>query len=92
MGANRLGRLGGVKPIGNSQGKVTVGSRSWELFIGYNDDMKVFSFVAPSNIQSFSSDIMPFFDHIAANDGFPASSQYLLSKPTLSLLYPRGAS
>lgn len=76
---HRLGRFGGVQPIGSSQGTVTVANQSWELWVGSNGDMKVFSFVAPSAIKSFSSDIKGFFDYITNNNGFPASSQYLLS-------------
>ncbi|CAM1501371.1 Fc.00g105330.m01.CDS01 [Cosmosporella sp. VM-42] len=74
-----LGRYGGVQPIGTSQGTVAVGSASWELFIGYNGAMKVFSFVAPSAKTSFTSDIKPFFNYLTTNKAFPASSQYLIT-------------
>lgn len=42
--------------------------------------MRVYSFVAPSQRTSFDQDIKPFFDHVSANQGFPASSQHLISK------------
>lgn len=44
--------------------------------------MKVFSFVAPSDIATFESDIKPFFTHITNTQGFPASQQNLICKCT----------
>jgi xyloglucan-specific endo-beta-1,4-glucanase len=42
--------------------------------------MKVFSFVAPSPVNSFNSDVKQFYNYLAKDQGFPASKQYLLSK------------
>lgn len=78
----RLANLGGVYPIGDSQGKVDVGGKQWELFVGNNGDMKVFSFVAPEQIKTFEQDIRPFFDHITSEQGFPADNQHLISMMT----------
>jgi xyloglucan-specific endo-beta-1,4-glucanase len=87
--------MGGVSPIGQSIGTVPVDGLDWDLWIGYNGPTKVFSFMAPQEpLTKFNSDIMQFFDYIAANEGFPASSQYLLSKslipspPVVSLVPP----
>ena len=77
---NRLDRLGGVYPIGSSTGIVSVDGRDWELFVGYNGAMKVFSFVAHSRRKYLNSDVKNFFNHITNTQGFPARSQYLLSK------------
>ncbi|KAI3332669.1 endoglucanase [Ustulina deusta] len=74
-----LGREGGVQPIGSSTGSVTVGGKTWDLWIGYNGPMKVFSFVAPQDITTLEFDIKPFFTHITNNQGFPASSQHLIT-------------
>lgn len=83
----RLARIGGVYPIGDSVGIVNVGGSDWELFVGWNGAMRVYSFVAPSQRTSFNQDIKPFFNHVSANQGFPASSQHLISKsPSLPVL------
>ncbi|KAI1294467.1 endoglucanase [Xylaria venustula] len=74
-----IGREGGVQPIGSSTGTVTVGGESWDLWIGYNGPMLVYSFVAPSDIATWESDIKPFYQYITDNKGFPASSQYLIT-------------
>jgi xyloglucan-specific endo-beta-1,4-glucanase len=44
-----------------------------------NGSMKVFSFVAPSPVNSFNSDVKQFYNYLAKDQGFPASKQYLLS-------------
>ncbi|KAI1275235.1 endoglucanase [Xylaria sp. FL0933] len=74
-----IGREGGVDPIGSSTGTVSVGGSNWDLWIGYNGPTKVFSFVAPSDIATWESDVKPFFQHITDTQGFPASSQYLIT-------------
>lgn len=77
---DRLARIGGVYPIGNSVGMTNVGGTDWELFVGWNGDMRVYSFVAPTQRTSFNQDIKPFFNHVEATQGFPAGSQHLISK------------
>ncbi|UNI15459.1 Xyloglucan-specific endo-beta-1,4-glucanase [Purpureocillium takamizusanense] len=74
-----VGNLGNVHPIGESRGKVTIDGRSWELFVGNNGDMKVFSFVAPVQVTDFDSDILPFFDHMTKKYKFPAKEQHLIT-------------
>lgn len=84
----RLARLGDVGPIGESTGMVTVDGTEWELFIGMNGDMKVFSFVAPSSVSDFSGDAKQFYNHLETEQDFPVSSQNLIgesSTQTLSL-------
>lgn len=84
--AQRLGNLGGVHPIGDSQGNVGVGGQDWELFVGFNGAMKVFSFVAPEPVKTFEEDLRPFFDHITSSQDFPANDQHLISmKSPISL-------
>ena len=78
---NRLGRLGSVWPIGQSIGNVNVAGQNWELWDSYNGAMRVFSFVTPGGqINNFNADLKAFFNHLTQNNGFPASSQYLISK------------
>jgi xyloglucan-specific endo-beta-1,4-glucanase len=74
-----LGRLGGIYPIGSSTGFVNVGGRSWELFAGYNGAMRVYSFVASGSVTVWEGDVKPFFNYLASNQGYPASSQYLIT-------------
>ncbi|KAL2190527.1 glycoside hydrolase family 12 protein [Thermothelomyces heterothallicus CBS 203.75] len=73
-----LARFGDVYPIGSSQGHVNVAGQDWELWTGFNGNMRVYSFVAPSPRNSFSANVKDFFNYLQSNQGFPASSQYLL--------------
>lgn len=56
----------------------TIDGHTWNLYKGPNGDTTVFSFVAPSEITSFSGDIKAFFTYLIDNEGF-SSSQYLTS-------------
>lgn len=76
---SRLGRRGGVQPIGSSTGTVNVAGSNWDLWVGYNGPMKVFSFVAVNEIATFEADLKSFFTHITNAQGFPASQQHLIS-------------
>ncbi|KAI6783251.1 uncharacterized protein J7T54_004278 [Emericellopsis cladophorae] len=75
-----LGNYGGMYPIGSSTGHVTINGRSWELYVGMNGDMKVFSFLAGEHVKVFEGDLRPFFGHITEKHGFPAHEQHL-TKP-----------
>jgi xyloglucan-specific endo-beta-1,4-glucanase len=72
-----LGRLGTVWPIGSSVGQVNVEGQQWELFIGMNGAMKVFSFVAPQQRNYYSGDVKNYFNYIRDRHGYPAGNQYL---------------
>ncbi|CAH0056639.1 unnamed protein product, partial [Clonostachys solani] len=74
-----LGRLGGVYPIGQSTGTVQAAGRSWDLYVGYNGAMKVYSFIAPEQINNFDGDVKEFFNVITEQQGFPADSQHLIT-------------
>ncbi|KAI1264323.1 endoglucanase [Xylariaceae sp. FL1019] len=74
-----LSSKGGITPIGSSTGTVTVDGNTFDLWYGYNGAMQVYSFLATTEITSFDSDVKQFYDHITDNNGFPASSQYLLT-------------
>ncbi|KAK0723458.1 glycoside hydrolase family 12 protein [Lasiosphaeria miniovina] len=73
-----LARLGDIRPIGSSTGTVSVGGWPWDLWVGMNGDMPVYSFVAPGTTNSFSGDAKLFFDYLQTYQGFPASSQNLI--------------
>ena len=83
----RLHRYGGIWPItesttGEPIEKVTVGGREWDLYFGYNGDMKVYSFLPPDDnpITDFSADVKDYFDYLTNSHDFPESNQYMLSK------------
>jgi xyloglucan-specific endo-beta-1,4-glucanase len=59
---------------------VNINGQSWNLYYGYNGSMQVYSFVAPNQLNSFSGNAKDFFTWLANNRGYPASSQYLISK------------
>jgi len=84
---DRLGRYGNVYPIGSSVGTVSVGGYSWTLWAGYNGSMKVFSFIASNPVTGFNTNIKEFFNYLANSQGFPASSQHLISMPSSILLF-----
>ncbi|GKT87651.1 glycoside hydrolase family 12 protein [Colletotrichum tofieldiae] len=76
-----LGSLGGAGPIsatGSTIATPTVAGRTWNLYKGVNGQMTVFSFVAPSNVQSFSGDLKAFITYLVNSQGLP-SSQILQS-------------
>jgi len=74
-----LAKIGDIYPIGSSVGTVNVAGRSWNLWVGMNGGMKVFSFVAPSPMNSFSADVKQFYQYLQNAQGYPASRQYLLT-------------
>ena len=82
----RLHRFGGVWPITVTEDpieKVTIAGRDWDLYFGYNGEMKVYSFLPPDDnpISDFSGDVKEFFDHLTSSQSFPESTQYMLSEP-----------
>jgi xyloglucan-specific endo-beta-1,4-glucanase len=67
-----LGSLGGAGPISSTGSTIAtpnIGGVSWNLYTGSHSQMTVFSFVAPSNIGSFSGDLTDFTDYLRANQG-----------------------
>lgn len=45
-----------------------------------NGEMEVFSFVAASPLTSWSADIKEFWTYLSDQQGYPAASQYLISR------------
>lgn len=84
---HRLGRYGSIQPIGSQIATATVDGKTWQLWYGANGSQKTYSSVASSPLTSFSTDIMHFFNYLTQNQGFPASSQYLISMSLPWLIY-----
>lgn len=78
--APRLARLGNIYPIGKSVGTVNVGGKSWDLWVGMNGSMKVFSFISQGTTYNWSGDAKQFFTYLQNSQGFPASSQNLIGE------------
>ena len=76
----RLARLNDVYPIGQSTGTVTVAGQSWDLWVGMNGAMQVYSFIAPEVRNEFSADAKEFYNYLEQNQGFPVSSQNLIGE------------
>ncbi|KAJ5569400.1 endoglucanase-1 [Penicillium hetheringtonii] len=74
-----LARYGQVQPIGSQIATASVGGNTWALWYGVNGAQKTYSFVSTSPITSWSGDIKGFFDYLTQHQGYPASSQYLIT-------------
>lgn len=56
----------------------TLAGHDWKLYKGPNGDTTVFSFIADSEITSFSGDIKTFLHYLVENEGL-SNKQYLTS-------------
>ncbi|KAJ6559803.1 glycoside hydrolase family 12 protein [Mycena capillaripes] len=72
-----LNARGGAQPAGSQIGTATTSLVTWKLFKGTVKTWTVFSFVAPTEITNFSSDLQPFLTFLTTNQGV-ASSQFLV--------------
>ncbi|KAJ3718900.1 glycoside hydrolase family 12 protein [Lentinula raphanica] len=72
-----LSSRGGAGPAGSQIGTADVNGVTWNLFQGVVETWTVFSFVAPSEITNFNSDLLPFYTFLIDNNGVP-SSQFLV--------------
>lgn len=76
-----LAALGGAGPISSTGSTIatpTIGGYTWDLYTGPNGDTTVYSFVASSEIESWSGDMMDFFTYLVDNEGV-SSSKYITS-------------
>lgn len=72
-----LAALGGAGPIsstGSAIATVTLGGYSFKLYYGLNGSVKVYSFVAASEITSFDANMMVFYDYLITYEGVSSSS------------------
>ncbi|KAF7117015.1 hypothetical protein CNMCM5793_005662 [Aspergillus hiratsukae] len=75
-----LAALGGAGPISSTGSPIatpTINGIKWNLYLGPNGSMQVYSFVAQSTTQSFSGDMLDFFNYLESNQGL-SSSLYLV--------------
>ncbi|KAK0210167.1 glycoside hydrolase family 12 protein [Desarmillaria ectypa] len=72
-----LSTRGGAGPAGSQIGTATINGVTWKLYQGTVSTWTVYSFVAPSEITSFKSDLKPFLTYLTSNRGVP-SSQFLV--------------
>ncbi|KAF9265906.1 glycoside hydrolase family 12 protein [Marasmius fiardii PR-910] len=72
-----LSTRGGAGPAGAQIGTANVNGVNWRLFKGTVSTWTVFSFVAPSEITNFNSDLKGFLNFLTSNQGVP-SSQFLV--------------
>lgn len=74
-----LAALGGAGPI-SSTGKaiatVTISGSEWDVWVGPNGQMTVYSFVAKSTVKSYNGDLLDFFKYLVKNQGLD-NSKYL---------------
>lgn len=82
----RLHRYGGIWPItesstGDPVATVDLAGHSWDLYTGWNGDMRVYSFLPEGDamISSFNADVKVFFDYLETEYDFPVEDQYMLS-------------
>ncbi|KAA8892694.1 cell 12A endoglucanase [Sphaerosporella brunnea] len=69
-----LASYGGAGPIGSKvRSGVTLAGHAWDLYDGYNGAMRVFSFVAESNISSFKGDLKAFLKYLVSKYGLSKS-------------------
>jgi xyloglucan-specific endo-beta-1,4-glucanase len=76
-----LAALGGAGPISASGSPIatpTIGGSSWSLYQGTNAATTVYSFFASSQIESYSGDLVDFFNYLVSSQGF-SNSQYIQS-------------
>ena len=82
---SRLAQAGGVDPLGEPTGAYpTIGGTEWQVWYGTNtgNGQQTYSFVVNDGswLEAFDGDVMDFWNWLIDNEGFPGSSQYLLSK------------
>ncbi|MGC1375756.1 MAG: hypothetical protein WA821_06025 [Anaerolineales bacterium] len=74
-----LNHVGSIQPIGSNTGTVTLGGRSWAVWVGNNGQNNVVSYEG-SGITSFNTDVKPFLlDAITRGSGFGTTAWYLTS-------------
>ncbi|MFC9425544.1 hypothetical protein [Streptomyces sp. NPDC056987] len=61
---------GAVGPLGTSQGSVTLGGHSWNVYKGSNGSNEVFSFLRTSNSTSGTVDVLPILKWIKDTKGW----------------------
>ena len=68
---------GAVGPIGSSQGNVSLGGHSWNVYKGTNGSNQVFSFLRTSNSNSGTVDVKPILSWIAHTKGWMPGNEII---------------
>ncbi|CAI7621421.1 unnamed protein product [Penicillium glandicola] len=75
-----LAAIGGAGPISSTGSAIateTINGVEWDVWVGPNGDMTVYSFVAKSSVTSFSGDLLDFFTYLETDQGL-SNSLYLI--------------
>ncbi|KAJ5812246.1 hypothetical protein N7474_008547 [Penicillium riverlandense] len=76
-----LAAIGGAGPISSTGSPIataTINGITWNLYYGMNGSTYVYSFVANSEVTSFSGDMLQFFQYLEEYEGV-SSSLYLIT-------------
>jgi len=71
-----LAALGGAGPISSTGSPVatpTIDGHVFNLFSGFNGDVRVFSFVAEPEVTSFNGDLKAFYTYLISDQGVPTT-------------------
>lgn len=68
-----VGHDGPAVPAGSKSATVTIGGRSWDLWIGDVQNWKVYSFVASQDLTAYKGDLKEFFSYLSAQQGVSSS-------------------
>ncbi|KAI8144914.1 endoglucanase [Fennellomyces sp. T-0311] len=71
-----LAAIGGAGPLGSQVSSFSYDGTDWALYEGTNGAQTVYSYVAGNQIESITSDALPFLTHLV-DSGYLSSSQYL---------------
>ena len=75
-----LAAIGGAGPIsstGSAIATVTISGIEWDVYVGPNGAMTVYSFVAKSSVTSYSGDLLDFFTYLEKDQAL-SNSLYLI--------------
>ncbi|KAJ5964235.1 Glycoside hydrolase family 12 [Penicillium vulpinum] len=72
------GGAGAISSTGQPIATVTISGSVWDVYVGPNGAMTVYSFVAKSPITSYSGDLLDFFKYLQTNQAL-SSSLYLIA-------------
>lgn len=70
-----MNKTGNVGPIGSKKTTTSVGGHSWDVYSGSNGSNSVFSFLATSQTNSGSVDILAIWKWLASNGYFSSSTK-----------------
>lgn len=59
-----LNKQGSIQPIGSLQGNVTIEGKVWQVWLGWNGQNDVISYVATSSISNYLFSVLAFLDDV----------------------------